>query len=129
MRMKVCTIFVSICIVLASLSLMVGCSAIKQQQSFGPTGFTIGPQGNYNYSLPSINKGNTVNFNFSSSGALVNYYVYDPNNNTILTGNGGNKVASGAGSFIAASSGEYTIQFHCTGIISSSAITISGTIN
>ena len=92
-------IFVSICIVLASLSLMVGCSAIKQQQSFGPTGFTIGPQGNYNYSLPSINKGNTVNFNFSSSGALVNYYVYDPNNNTILTGNGGNKVASGAGIF------------------------------
>jgi len=103
--------------------------ALTVSQSFGPTGFTLIPQQNYNYTLPAINKGNTVNFSFSSSGALVYYWVYDPNTNIILTGNGGNKVSSGAGSFIAASSGEYTIQFHCSGVLSSSAITINGTIN
>jgi hypothetical protein len=131
--MKLNTLVItSICILLLALSLMVGCSAISSavnhQQTFGPTGFTIGPGQNSDYNV-TANKGNTVNFNFSSSGALVTYYVYDPNNNTILTGDGGNKVASGAGSFVAASSGGYTIQFHCTGILSSSAITISGTIN
>ena len=103
--------------------------ALTVSQSFGPTGFTLIPQQNYNYTLPAINKGNTVNFSFSSSGALVYYWVYDPNTNIILTGNGGNKVSSGAGSFIAASSGEYAIQFHCSGVLSSSSVTISGTIN
>lgn len=126
--MKIRTVFALVCMLLVGLSLMLGCSAIKQQRSFGPAGFTIKAGGYYDYSIPSINQGNTVNFNFSSSGALVTYYVYDPNNNTILTGNGGNKVASGAGSFIAASSGNYTIQFVSSGIISSSAITVSGTI-
>jgi len=125
-------ILLEILAIVLTLSLA-GCSAIRSavnhQQSFGPTGFTLSPQQNYNYALPAINKGNTVNFSFSSSGALVYYWVYDPNTNMILTGNGGNKVSSGAGSFIAASSGEYTIQFHCSGVLSSSAITINGTIN
>jgi len=131
MKMRFFGILISL-LTLTILSLA-GCSAISSdvhhQQPFGPTGFTLSPQQNYNYTLPAINKGNTVNFSFSSSGALVYYWVYDPNTNMILTGNGGNKVSSGAGSFIAASSGEYTIQFHCSGVLSSSAITINGTIN
>ena len=120
-------------VLLLAFTLMTGCSAISSavnhQQTFGPTGFTLNPQQDYNYTIPGINKGNTVNFSFSSSGALVYYTVYDPNNNTILTGDGGNKVASGAGSFVAASAGNYTIQFHSSGVLSSSSITISGTIN
>jgi hypothetical protein len=131
--MKIRMLVASIGTLLLAFTLMAGCSAISSavnhQQTFGPTGFTLNPQQDYNYTLPGINKGNTVNFNFSSSGALVYYTVYDPNNNTILTGDGGNKVASGAGSFVAASSGNYTIQFHCSGVLSSSSITISGTIN
>ena len=131
--MKIRVVVASICMGLLAFTLVTGCSnissVVNHQQTFGPTGFTLSPQQNYNYTLPAINKGKTVNFSFSSSGALVYYSVYDPNNNTILTGDGGNKVASGAGSFVAASSGEYTIQFHCSGVLSSSAITINGTIN
>jgi hypothetical protein len=127
--MKLRTLLASLFLMSMILSLLAGCSVINRQQTFGPTGFTLSPQENYDYTLSEINKGSSVSFSFSSSGALVNYYVLDPNNNTLLTGNGGNKTASGAGSFVAAASGQYTIEFHCTGILSSSAVTISGTIN
>ena len=127
--MKLRTLLASLFLMSVILSLLAGCSVINRQQTFGPTGFTLSPQENYDYTLPEINKGSSVSFSFSSSGALVNFYVLDPNNNTILTGNGGNKTASGAGSFVAAASGQYTVEFHCTGILSSSAVTISGTIN
>lgn len=127
--MKIRALLASLFMMSVILSLLAGCSVINRQQSFGPTGFTLSPQENYDYILPEINKGNSVSFSFSSSGALVNFYVLDSNNNTILTGNGGNKTASGAGSFVAATSGQYSIEFHCTGILSSSAVTISGTIN
>ena len=97
-------------------------------QSFGPTSFNIGI-GSGNYSMPSINVGDQIQFNFTSAGSLVWFSVLDPNSNIILTGSGGNKVASGAGSFVAASAGTYTINFKSSGILTPSVITVNYTQN
>ena len=118
-----------VCISLAVLVMTSGCvNRTQPPQSFGPTSFNISA-GDYNdYTIPSINIGDRVQFNFSATGALVTYRVYDTNNNIILTGNGGNKTASGGGSFTASSAGRYIVQLSSTGIISSSVVTISYTV-
>ena len=95
-------------------------------QSFGPTSFNIGI-GSGNFSIPSINLGDRVEFQFSAAGSLVYFSVLDPNSNTILIGNGGNKVASGSGSFIASSPGTYTINFKSSGIVTPSVMTVNYT--
>jgi len=97
-------------------------------QSFGPTSFSIGT-GSGNNTLPSVNAGDTVEFQFTVAGAPVYYSVLDPNNNIVLTGNGGKDAMSGQGSFIASSSGSnYVIHFNSTGIVTPSVITVNGTI-
>ena len=96
-------------------------------QAFGPTSFNIGT-GSGNYTIPSANAGDTVEFQFTVAGASVYYSVLDPNNNIILTGNGGNKVMSGSGSFIASNSGNYLVHFKSSGILTPSVITVNGTI-
>ena len=97
-------------------------------QSFGPTSFDIGTSSG-NYSMPSINVGDQIQFNFTSAGSLVYFSVLDPNGNIILTGSGGNKVASGSGSFIASTAGTYTINFKSSGIVTPSVLTVNYTQN
>lgn len=101
--------------------------ALTVSQSFGPTSFNIGTTSG-NFSIPTVSAGDTVNFQFTAAGSLVYYSVLDPNNNIILTGDGGNKVASGQGTFIASSSGTYTINFKSSGIVTPSVMTVNGSI-
>jgi trimeric autotransporter adhesin len=96
--------------------------------SFGPTSFNIGTSSG-NYTIPSVNAGDTVEFQFTVAGASVYYSVLDPNNNIILTGNGGNKVMSWSGSFIASTPGTYRINFKSSGILTPSVITVNGDIH
>jgi hypothetical protein len=98
----------------------------RQPQSFGPQSFNIGI-GLGDFTIPSINSGDKVEFQFSAAGSTVYFSVLDPNSNTIITGSGGNKVASGSGSFIASSSGTYTIHFKSSGILTPSVITVNYT--
>ena len=97
-------------------------------QSFGPTSFNIGTTSG-NFPMPSINVGDQIQFNFTSAGSLVYFSVLDPNGNIILTGSGGNKVASGSGSFIASTAGTYTINFKSSGIVTPSVLTVNYTQN
>ena len=97
-------------------------------ESFGPSSFNIGT-GTGNFPMSSIGVGDQIQFQFSSAGSLVYFSVLDPNNNIILTGSGGNKVASGSGSFIASSSGIYTINFTSSGIVTPSVLTVNYTQN
>ena len=101
--------------------------ALTVSQSFGPTSFNIGTSSG-NFTVPTVSAGDTVNFQFTAAGSLVYYSVLDPNNNIILTGDGGNKVASGQGTFIASSSGTYTINFKSSGILTPSVMTVNGSI-
>lgn len=101
--------------------------ALTVSQSFGPTSFNIGTSSG-NFTVPTVSAGDTVNFQFTAAGAPVYYSVLDPNNNIILTGDGGNKVASGQGTFIASSSGTYTINFKSSGIVTPSVMTVNGSI-
>ena len=97
-------------------------------QSFGPTSFNIGT-GTGNFPMSSIGVGDQIQFNFTSAGSLVYFSVLDPNGNIILTGSGGNKVASGSGSFIASTAGTYTINFKSSGIVTPSVLTVNYTQN
>lgn len=99
----------------------------RQPQPFGPTAFNIGT-GSGDFTIPPVDIGDRVEFNFSVAGSLVYYSVRDPYGNIVLTGSGGNKVASGGGSFIASSPGFYELHFVSSGIVTPSVITVDGTI-
>jgi hypothetical protein len=100
---------------------------VKQPTSFGPSSFNIG-KGSGDWTIPSINIGDRIEFNFTVAGADVRYSAKDPNGNTILTGNSGNKCSSGSGSFIASTDGDYKLYFTSTGILTPSVLTVYYTI-
>ena len=93
----------------------------------GPYILDIGTGSGYR-SIPSLDAGDRVSFNFSVTGSHVYYWVRDPYDNTILTGNKGTKTMSGGGAFIAATYGTYDIDFSSTGIFTPSLITIRYTV-
>jgi hypothetical protein len=75
--------------------------------------------------------GDRVEFSFTVSGSAVRYWVYDPYDNIVLTGAGGDAVMSGQGGFIAATSallGTYALHFVSSGILTPSVLTISYTV-
>ena len=96
---------------------------------YGPYSKDIGTTYGFQ-SIPSLNPGDRVDFSFTVAGSQVRYWVQDPNpnNNWILTGNAGNLVMSGGGSFIAASSGTYFLHFVSSGILTPSVLTIYYTV-
>jgi hypothetical protein len=105
-----------------------GASAVTTRAPYvsGPQSFNIGT-GSGNYTINGVNVGDRIEFNFTVAGSDVSFSVLDPNGNTILNGNGGNKAPSGSGSFIAASSGGYNLHFVSSGILTSSVLTINYT--
>ena len=65
----------------------------------------------YNYYLPSLTKGQTVNFTLKIDGAPLTYWVRDPTyTNVILTGKVDSSGTGGSGSFTALLDGVYTIE-------------------
>jgi hypothetical protein len=122
-------------ILLASIMFtIVGCSSgggappatTRAPYVSGPQSFNIGT-GSGNYTINGVNVGDRIEFNFTVAGADVTFSVLDPNGNTILNGNGGNKASSGSGSFIASSAGGYNLHFISSGILTSSVLTINYT--
>jgi hypothetical protein len=123
MKLKI-VIWLLLLLVIVTLA---GCS-ISKDVNFGPRSFNIGT-GWGDFNLPSIKAQDRIDFNFTSAGAEVKYLVRDPNGNTVLVGYGGNKVQSGQGSFIGAVEGVYVIHFESGGILTSSVLTVSGTVH
>lgn len=83
--------------------------------SYGPYVRSI-PAGVITESIPNLNPGDRVSYNFTATGGSVYYWVCDPNENTVLIGNGEQNVSgqadmSGQGAFIAAVSGTYSLIF------------------
>ena len=100
--------------------------------SYGPYSFNIGT-GSGSQDIPSLNPGDRVEYNFTSAGANVYYWVHDPYGNAIVIGNSGystgsQSAASGQGAFIAAASGTYKLVFDSSGIVTSSVLTVNYTV-
>lgn len=97
-------------------------------QNYGPEAIDIGTGSQY-YSFTWVNSGFTVDYYFTVAGAPVKYSVVDPDGNTILVGNSGNKAQSGQGSFVSASAGEYKLLFRSSGILTPSVVTVNYTVH
>lgn len=101
---------------------------LRASQAFGPYSVHI-DRGSGDLKVSSITTGDRVHFSFTVAGSHVNYYsVSDPYGNIILTGLGGNAVASGRGSFMASTSGDYKLHFRSSGIIRPLVVTVYYTI-
>jgi uncharacterized repeat protein (TIGR02543 family) len=100
----------------------------KAPLNVGPTVWDIGTGTGDVISIPPLNIGDTLSFNFAVSGSNVYYYVYGPSGTVVFTGNAGNKTVAGQGSITASIPGNYKIHFVSSGIITSSVITYSYTI-
>ena len=95
--------------------------------SSGPQSFNIGT-GSGNYTINGVSIGDRIQFSFTVAGSDVTFSVLDPNGNTILDGNAGNKAPSGSGSFTASTSGGYKLHFVSSGILTASVLIINYTV-